>query len=321
MKKREKKLCMVLLIAAFAMSLMFSTASFAKEIDITIGSCGTGGGYFVYGGGLADLITNYVPNARATAQVTGCSVANIRLLAQKEIDIAFLMGDVAWESFSGTGRFKGEKIDGTRAIFAMYPDFWTWVTLKDKPIQSFSDMLGKKVSSGSPGSGVEYMFNNLTKALGHDSKDFKITRLSFAEQVNSLKDGVIDVGSWSTALGTSSIIDLATTHPIRIIELTKAEIKKVTSMYPFYFEGEVPAGVYKGVEEPIRTLYTPNIAVVNKDLPEDLVYEIVKAVFENIEDLRKVHPCAAATTLENAPNVPIPLHPGAERYFKERGVL
>lgn len=320
MKKRGKKLCIVLLIATFAMSLMVSTA-FAKKIEITIGSCGTGGGYYVYGGGLANLITNHVPNVRATAQVTGCSVANIRLLAQKKIEIAFLMGDVAWESFNGTGRFKGEKIDGTRAIFAMYPDWWTWITLENKPIRSFSDMPGKKVSSGSPGSGVEYMFNNLIKALGHDSKDFKISRLSFADQVNSLKDGVIDVGSWSTAMYTSSIIDLATTHPIRIIQLTKAEIKKITSMYPFYFEGEIPAGVYAGVEEPVRALYTPNMAVVNKDLPEDLVYEIVKAIFENIEDLRKVHPCAVATTLENAPNVPIPLHPGAEKYFKERGVL
>jgi len=321
MKERGKKLYLVFLIVASMMVLMTSIA-FAQEItSISIASCGTGGGYYVYAGGLAELISNHVPNVRATAEVTGCSVANVRLVAEKEAEIGFLMGDVAWESFNGQRRFEGEKLDNIRGIFAMYPDWWTWITLEDKPIQGLSDMVGKKVSSGSPGSGVEYMFNNLVTALGHNLKDFQISRLSFADQVNALKDGVIDVGSWSTAMHTSSIIDLGTTHSIRIIPLTEAEIEKVTSMYPFYFRGEIPAGVYPGVEEAIPTVFTPNMAIVNKDMPEDLVYEIVKAIFENIDDLRKVHPCAVDTTLENAPNVPLPLHPGAIKYYKERGVL
>ena len=165
------------------------------------------------------------------------------------------------------------------------------------------------------------MFNNVITALGYQAKDFQISRLSFADQVNALKDGVIDVGSWSTAMSTSSIIDLGTTHPISIVSLTEEEITKITAMYPFYFRGEIPAGAYPGIDQPIVTIYTPNMAIVHKDLPEEVVYQIVKATFDNIEDLKKVHPCAVDTTLENAPNVPLPLHPGAERYFKEKGVL
>jgi len=303
------------------MILLTAPVAFSQTTRISIASCGTGGGYYVYAGGLADLINKHVPGVKATAEVTGCSVANVRLVAQKEAAIGFLMGDVAWESFNGAGRFKGEKIDSIRAIFAMYPDWWTWITTQDTNIKSVSDMVGKKVSSGSPGSGVEYMFNNLISALGYKPKDFKISRLSFADQVNALKDKVIDVGSWSTAMGTSSIIDLATTHPIRIIPLSEEEIKKITGKYSFYFRGKIPAGAYPGVEKAVPTIYTPNIAVVHKDLSEELVYEIVKAIFENIEELQKVHPCAVDTTLENAPNVPVPLHPGAEKYFREKGVL
>lgn len=295
-----------------------------KPMSLSIGTGGVGGVYYPYGGGLAEIITKNIPGFKATAEVTAASVANVRMVQTGALQLALVMDDTAWEAYEGKGKFAAEgKLENLRSLFQMYPNYYKIVTLKEYPIYKIEDLKGKRVSIGAPGSGTELKFINLITALGMTRADFKESRLSFAEQVTALKDKTIDAGCWSVALGASTIIDIATTHDIRIIPFSPEEQKKITTAFPFYFTGIVPKGTYRGVTADVPTLWVGNTVVAHKDLPDRAAYEIVKAVFDpkNLEYLRIVHSAAKDTVLERAAIVPIPLHPGAERFFKEKGVL
>lgn len=294
-----------------------------KPMALSIGTGGVGGVYYPYGGGLAEIIKKSLPGFTATAEVTAASVANVRMVQKGEMQLALTMDDTLWEAYQGVGKFAAEgKLENLRALFQMYPNYYKIITLKEYPIYKFADLKGKRVSSGAPGSGTELKWSNLIKALGYTAADFKISRLSFAEQVTALRDKTIDAGCWSVALGASTIIDIATTHDIRIIPFSPEEQKKITEAFPYYFAGIVPKGTYRGVDD-IPTVWVGNTVVSHKDLPPRVVYEIVKAVFDpkNLEYLRTVHSAAKDTVLARAAKVPIPLHPGAETFYKEKGVL
>jgi len=288
---------------------------------ISLGTGGTGGIYYPYGGGVAEIITKHVPDLTCTAEVTAASVANVRMVHTGELQMGEIMNDVGWEAYNGAGRFEGEKLADVRALFQMYPHHWYFVTLEKSPIYTIEDMVGKRVSSGAPGSGTEYQFTNMITALGYTQDDFKISRLSFSENVTALRDGTIDVGSWSVGSPVSSVLELSMTHDIRIIPFSPEEQEKIVTDFPFYFKGDIPGGIYRGVDEVVPSVCVGNIIVVREDMQYRAAYEIVKAVFGNLDYLRMVHAAAEGTTLELGPVVPIPLHPGAERYFKDKGVL
>lgn len=291
-----------------------------EEMFLTIGTGGVGGIYFPYGGGMAELISDIVPELTATAEVTGASVVNVRFVSAGDVDLGLTMACVAWDAHHGTGRFEGEHLYSLRGLFAMYPSFHHWVTLAGSGIYSVADVVGRSISIGSPGSGTEVQATAIIEALGFTHDDFDIHRLSFAENVVALRDGVIDVGVWTVGAGTASIIDIATTHDIRIIPFSPEELARIFEAHPTYPAGILPAGTYPGVPDvPLPTV--PNIVVVHEDLPYRAVYEILTAIFDNLDDLRAIHAAAYATTLETGPVTGIPLHPGAERFFRDRGVL
>ncbi len=323
-----KKVILFILVAFLVSSLAIACApkpppGELKPMSLSIGTGGVGGVYYPYGGGLAEIINRSLPGFKATAEVTAASVANVRMVHKGEMQLAMSMDDTLWEAYNGVGRFAAEgKLDNLRALFQMYPNYYKIVTLKEYPIYKFDDLKGKRVSSGAPGSGTELKWSNIIKALGYTPGDFKISRLSFAENVTALRDKTIDAGCWSVALGASTIIDLATTHEIRIIPFSPEEQKKITTAFPYYFAGVVPKGTYRGVDD-VPTVWVGNTLICHKDLPPRVAYEIVKAVFDpkNLEHLRTVHSAAKDTVLARAAKVPIPLHPGAEAFYKEKGVL
>ncbi|MCL0091180.1 TAXI family TRAP transporter solute-binding subunit [Dehalococcoidia bacterium] len=288
---------------------------------LSIGTGGVGGIYFPYGGGVAEIITDHVPGLTATAEVTGASVANVRLLMAGEIELGMATAGVVYTAFHGKGPFVGEEMPALRALFHPYPSFFHLVTLEGSGIYSVADMVGRRISIGAPGSGTEVMTVDVLTALGYSLDDFIVSRLSFAEQVTALRDGVIDVGAWQVGFPTSSIIDLATTHDIRIIPLSPEEQAKVIAAHPYYHADAVPAGGYRGVDEPVPTVGVGNLFVVHEDMQYRAVYEILKAVYENLDFLRKVHVAAELTRLETGAISPIPLHPGAERFFRDRGII
>jgi uncharacterized protein len=309
----------------FAFALIFCLTQYAdaqRKERIVIATGGTGGVYYPYGGTFAEIINQKVPNVTATAEVTGASVENVRLIARKEVTFALSMNDTVFQAYSGEGKFEGSKIDDLRTVFQMYPHVYHIVTLDKYPIRSLADLKGKKVSVGAPGSGTEYKTNLILPLVGVEYADFKTYRLSFAENATQLKDGIIDVGIWDVAPPTSSVIDLSTTHGIRFIPFTEEQVAKVAAAYPFYGRITLKPNTYRNQPEEILSISVWNSVVCHQDTPEELVYQVTKAVFENRDVLINTHRIAEFTTVEDsANNSPIPIHPGALKYFKEVGAV
>ena len=292
----------------------------AKTTFIGIGTGGTGGIYYPYGGGVAEIWSKYVPGIQAVAEVTGASVENVKLADKGETVFGEVMGDVALAGFQGEGKFKGKKHD-ILSMAIMYPNLLQVVTLKNSGITNIEQIKGKRISSGSPGSGTNFMAEAVMKAVGIPLDSFKDSRLSFTETANALRDGTIDVGFWSVGPGTSSILDLATTHDIVIIPITPEQTQKVLTSNDTYASVDLAGGVYRGVAKPVPTIGVWNVMICQKSLTEDMVYKLVAALYEHNDYLRKIHPSAAYTTPENAVKYsPIPLHPGTVKYLKEKGI-
>lgn len=303
-----------------ATAILAAGPAFADE-PLSIATGGTGGVYYPIGGGLAEIINKHVTGYSATAEVTGASVENMGLIAQGEADFALALADTVEQAYKGTGRFDGKQISDTRAVASVYANVVQIVTRADSGIASLADLKGKRVSVGAPGSGTEVNAQTLLAANGISFDDLNAQRLNFNETADALKNGDIDAGFWSVGSPTSSILNLATTSAISILSLSADEIAKAREADPTFAAVELPGGLYTGVDAPVATLGVPNVLVVSAQTDADLVYAVTKAMFENIADLRAVHPAANETTPEFTMSAtPVPLHAGSIRYFEEAGV-
>jgi TRAP transporter TAXI family solute receptor len=312
-----KKYSVILAVAA---ALLLGAGIAMGTTFIGIGTGGTGGIYYPYGGGVAEIWSKYVKGVKAVAEVTGASVENVKLADKGETVIGEVMGDVAKAGFQGTSKFRGKK-HRILGMAIMYPNLLQVVVLKNSPITNISQIKGKSVSTGSPGSGTNFMSEAVLKALGIPLDSYSDKRLSFTETANALRDGTIEVGFWSVGPGTSSIMDLATTHDIRILPITAEQQAKVLAANKTYAAVDLSAGVYRGVDAPVPTIGVWNVMIVQKSLDTDLVYKLVNALWNHKDYLMKIHPSAAYTTPENAVKYsPIPLHPGTVKALKERGI-
>ncbi|MEA3231542.1 MAG: TAXI family TRAP transporter solute-binding subunit [Thermodesulfobacteriota bacterium] len=310
----------ILAILFFCIIFALAGQAVAKTNFISIGTGGTGGIYYPYGGGVAEIWSKNVKDVRAVAEVTGASVENVKLAHKGETVVGEVMGDVAQAGFNGTGKFKGKK-HNIKTLAIMYPNLLQVVTLKKSGITNIEQVKGKRISTGSPGSGTNFMAEAVFKALGIPLDSYKDSRLSFTESANALRDGTIEVGVWSVGPGTSSILDLATTHEIHIIEFTSEQTRKVIDSNKNYAGVELTGGLYRGVDKAVPTIGVWNVMICQGSLGTDLVYNLAKALFEHNDYLKKIHPSAAYTTPENAVKYsPIPLHSGTVKYLKEKGV-
>lgn len=310
----------VLFIGSLCLILALAVPVAARTTFISIGTGGTGGIYYPYGGGVAEIWTKYVKGIKAVAEVTGASVENVKLADKGETVVGEVMGDVAEAGFTGAGKFKGKK-HKILTMAIMYPNLLQVVTLKKSGITDIEQVKGRRISTGSPGSGTNFMAESVFKALGIPLTSYKDSRLSFTESANALRDGTIEVGTWSVGPGTSSILDLATTHEIRIIGFTPEQTRKILAFNKNYSAVNLAGGVYRGVDKPVPTIGVWNVMICQASLDTDLVYRLVKALYEHTDYLMKIHPSAAYTTPENAVKYsPIPLHPGTIKYLKEKGI-
>ena len=308
------------LLAVIVFTLALCGPVAAKTTFIGIGTGGTGGIYYPYGGGVAEIWTKYVDGVKAVAEVTGASVENVKLAHKGETVIGEVMGNVAKAGLEGSGKFNGKKHD-IHAMAIMYPNLLQVVTLKKSGITNIEEIKGKNISSGSPGSGTNFMAEAVFNALEIPLDSYKDSRLSFTESANALRDGTIDVGVWSVGPGTSSILDLATTHDIHIITFTPDQVTKILASNPTYSAVELGGGVYRGVDQAVPTIGVWNVMICQSALDADVVYKLVDALYAHNDYLRKIHPSAAYTTPENAVKFsPIPLHPGTVKYLKEKGI-
>lgn len=306
------------LVAALAVVM----AAQAQNISIATG--GTGGVYYPMGGGLAAVLSKYVPGMQATAEVTGGSVDNLKLIGSGKPYVAFSMSDAAQDALKGEDKFKGGKVP-VRTLAVLYPNRMHVVSIEGKGVAKFADLKGKRVSTGSPGSATEVMAFRLIEAAGMDKdKDMKRERLSVAESVNALKDGKIDAFFWVGGLPTAAVSDLANTPGTKIKMIDHADLvapmnKKYGNLY---VQDVIPKAVYKGMDTDNHQATVQNILVANENMDEKTAYNIVKAVFDHKPEIVAVHKEAENIKLENQKKEasPVPWHPGAVKYFAEKGI-
>ena len=311
-----KKLLAVLACCAFA------GAAHAQQLKLSISTGGTGGVWYPMGGAMANVLSKSMPNATATAEVTGGSVDNVRLLHAGKSDISFSMVDVAYEGMMGTGKFK-EKVP-MRTLAVVHPLVMHVVTAEGRGIEKMSDLKGKRVSTGSPGSGTEVMAIRILEAYGISTKDIVQERLSVSEAANALKDRKIDAFLHAAGVPLPAVTDVAATPGTRVKLLDHADaVKAMVKKYgPIYAPGKIAAKTYGGQDRDALTTNVWGVLYVNEKMNENTAYQIVKTLFDKQPDLVLAHRESANMTLENQTigASPVPWHPGALKFFKEKGI-
>jgi len=307
-------------VAAFALAAPAMTQQ-TNRISITTG--GTGGVYYPMGGGMANILSKYVPGMSATAEVTGGSVDNLKLIGAGKSEVGFIMADAGWDAYQGLDKFKDGKVNA-RTLMVLYPNKMHIVSVEGAGINKLSDLKGKRVSTGSPGSGTEIMAFRVMEAAGIDGKkDIKQERLGAAESVNAIKDRKIDAFFWVGGVPTAAVTDLAATPGIKIRLIDHDEVvDAMNKKYgPLYVKSVIPAGSYPGQDKPNTEVDVWNILVTNDKMSDAMAYNIVKTLFEKKPELVTVHKEAQNIELKSqAVGSPIPFHPGAKKYFEEKGV-
>ena len=312
------------LCSRFALLLAGAISLGAQAQNISIATGGTGGVYYPLGGGLAAVLSKYVPGMQATAEVTGGSVANMQLIGTGKSYIAFTQADAAIDALKGEDKFAGKPIP-VRTLAVLYPNRMHVVSIQGTGITKITDMKGKRVSTGSGGSATEVFAFRVIEAAGLDKdKDMKRERLGVAESVNALKDRKIDAFFWVGGLPTAAVTDLANSpgakiKMIDIAQLVPAMTKKYGNTY---VKDVIPMRMYKGMEADNPQATVTNLLAAHQNMDDKTAYAIVKALFENRVDLVRVHAEAVNIKFENqkAVNSPLPWHPGALKYYAEQGI-
>jgi TRAP transporter TAXI family solute receptor len=302
--------------------LAFALVAQAQNLSIATG--GTGGVYYPMGGGIAAVLSKFVPGMQATAEVTGGSVDNLKLIGSGKPYIGFTMTDAGLDAYKGEEKFKGNKVP-LRTLMILYPNRMHVVSVEGRGIAKMADLKGKRISTGSPGSATEVMAFRVLEAAGIDKDhDDKRERLGAAESVNAIKDGKIDAFFWVGGLPTAAVTDLANTPNTKIKMIDHADLvpamnKKYGNLY---VQDVIPKETYKGMDADNHQATVMNILVANESMDEKTAYNIVKAIFDHRDDIIAVHKEATNFKLENqkASASPIPFHPGAVKYFAEKGV-
>ena len=301
----------------------FSSAWAQKTVRLSIATGGTGGVYYPMGGGMANILSKYIPYLEATAEVTTASVDNCLLVGKQKAELAFIMADTGWDAYQGKAQFK-EKV-ALRTLAVLYPNNMHVVTVEGKGIDKVSDLKGKRVSTGAPGSGTEVMGLRVLEANGLDaSKDMTRDKLGVSESAGALKDGKIDAFFWVGGLPTAAITDLGATPGIKMKVLNSADaVPKMREKYgPLYVKGVIPAKTYPGQDADVPIAVVWNVLICNEKMKGDVAYDILKTLFDHKAELVASHRDARYLFLETQAGggSPIPFHPGAIRYYAEKGI-
>jgi TRAP transporter TAXI family solute receptor len=309
---------------ALAMALALAAAAAVQAQSLSIATGGTGGVYYPLGGGMAAVLSKYVPGMQATAEVTGGSVANLQLIGTGKPYIGLTMADATLDAYKGLDKFTGKPVP-VRTLMVLYPNRMHVVTITATGIKKIADLKGKRVSTGSGGSATEVMAFRVIEAAGLDKdKDMTRERLGVAESVNALKDRKIDAFFWVGGLPTAAVTDLANSPGVTIQMIDHADLvpamnKKYGNLY---VKDTIPKYIYKGMTADNPQATVMNLLVANQNMDDKTAYNIVKAMFEHQVDLVRVHAEAVNIKLENQKTEAssIPWHPGAIKYFAERGI-
>lgn len=311
-------------LARFATLVLVGTALPVAAQNISIATGGTGGVYYPLGGGMAAVLSKYVPGMQATAEVTGGSVANLQLIGSGKPYIALTQADAAIDAVKGEDKFAGKPIP-VRTLMVLYPNRMHVVSIEGTGVTRMADMKGKRVSTGSGGSATEVFAFRVIEAAGLDKdKDLKRERLGVAESVNALKDRKIDAFFWVGGLPTAAVTDLANSPgmKIRMIDIADLVPAMTRKHGNIYIRDVIPKATYKGMEADNQAATVTNLLAAHQSMDDKTAYNIVKAMFDHRDELIRVHKEAENIRFENQKTEAssIPWHPGAIKYFAEKGI-
>ncbi|MGY2067300.1 TAXI family TRAP transporter solute-binding subunit [Blastococcus sp. SYSU DS0619] len=287
--------------------------------QLTFATGGTGGVYYPYGGGIANLLSSEIPGLTVTVQETNASVDNMQLLDTDQAQLALAVGDVVSDAANGENTFT-EPL-AVCSLGNTYNNFTHFFTTADSGITSIEDLAGKRVSPGAVGSASEVVADRTMQAAGVDPQaDIERVQLGVAETVAAIQDGTVDAGAWSGGLPTGAIVDLASTSDLVLIPTGEYADALAEEYGAYYFAQDIPAGTYEGQDEAVSTVVSPNILVVRSDMDEALQEAITSTIFENEQQLLTVHPAAEELNAETADDIEfIETCPGAQAYFDSVG--
>lgn len=292
-----------------------------KRISVATG--GMGGVFYPIGGGIASIISKYMPGVEATAEVTAASVDNCKLVAAKNSDLALASADTTYDAIAGLGKFK-EKLSIVN-LAVLYPGYMHIVSTSSKGINSAGDLKGKRISTGAPGSSTEIIALRILEAYDlKPDKDVSRDRLGASESANALKDGKIDAYFWGSGIPAANVLDLAATPGTTVKLISHGDaILKMEAKYPKqYFKANIPKGIYPGVDSDVSSIAFGNLLIAHENMDTQMAYDVVKTVFEHLPELEAIHKEAKNISLKGATiGSPIPFHKGAVNFYKEKGMI
>jgi len=301
--------------------LMGAVATVYAADNLVLATGGTAGTYYPFGGAMAKIWNSKIKDMNVTAQTSGASAENVRLINKKEVELALVQSDTLDFAFNATEAFK-EPLKAMNAIAVLYPEVIQVVVGAASPIKSIADLKGKKVGVGAPGSGTEANFRQLLDAYGMKKEDVNAQFLSFSESAEAYKDKHIDAFIVTAGIPNAGIMDVATQNEIRILNIPADVAAKLTKKYPFLAAVKVPANTYKGQTAEVTTVAVNAVLIAGSGLKEAMVYNLTKALFENQADLAAAHAKGKELNMKTAvTGVSIPFHPGAVKYYKEKGLM
>jgi TRAP transporter TAXI family solute receptor len=293
---------------------------------VTIASGWVVGVYYPLAGAMSRIAYNAKDlNIRATVEASGASVANAQLIATGEADFALLQNDIAYYAYNGAtlAPFKGKPVKNMGGVFTIYPELVHIVATQASGVRSIKDLKGKRVVVGPPGSGTEQNALQTLAAYGIQESDLaRAERIEAEAAAEELKDARADAAFFTTGLGSAVIVDLFTSGKVSMVSIDHVPGEALKKEYPFYTLEKIPANTYKGQEREVLTPAVMAMMVARKDLPVDLVYRFTKAIFDNLAQFHTAHAAARTLTLQTAQNgMPVPLHPGAQKFYREKGMV
>jgi uncharacterized protein len=311
---------------ATAFALALTSATMAEEKFITIGTGGQTGVYYVVGQSICRLVNRDTAktNLKCTAPSTGGSVANINAIKSGDMDMGVAQSDAQYNAYNGVGDFEGDKFDKLRAVFSVHPEPFTVVARADSGIETFTDIKGKRINVGNPGSGTFATMEVVMDAFGIGMSDLAMaSELKPAEQSAALGDNKVDAITYTVGHPNGSIQEATSTVDARLVPVTGPEIDKLVEEHPYYAKATIPGGMYAGNPDDVETFGVKATFVTSADVSDEVVYAVVKAVFDNFDRFKGLHPAFANLNEEDmiTQGLSAPLHPGAEKYYKERGWL
>jgi uncharacterized protein len=309
---------------ALAGSMALATAASAEERFITIGTGGQTGVYFVVGQSICRLVNRDTPKTglKCTAPSTGGSIANINAIKAGDMDMGVAQSDWQYHAYNGSAKFEGDKFDKERAVFSVHSEPFNVIARNDANIATFDDLKGKRVNVGNPGSGQLATMEVVLAAKGWTMADFALaSELKPAEQAAALGDNKVDAIIYTVGNPNGSIQEAVSTVEAHLVPVTGPEIDKLIADNPYYAKAVIPGGMYPGTPDDVETFGVKATFVTSADVPDDVVYEVVKAVFDNFDRFKKLHPAFENLKEEEMikDGLSAPLHPGAIKYYKERG--